>query len=784
MRIERRLRILHTPGDPDGSNPTGPRPAHIGAQTIAYVQRLLRLHVEGSEHVFENLSPRLAQAVRIRDHHRVEMSIEPPRLQHLERRGSVAEIGAESELHTLPKLGDQTFVVSRKRHLIPEHAHVDRGQPCGQTRVGDGQTLGEILEAQIGGNLTLLRVVGARETPRAFSQRDGEVLKGHIGDAPHHVVEISHRGRELVRSVLLRLDVLGEQVHQGVEEVEDDRADAHLELTRRAAQPQALWGARSIREPPEARSVPRATGASPNDALPGSLSCMREPWILLLGLLLPLSLVNAAQGGDGKPFALHEIAVPHRVVQAEIADLDGDGRADLLWTSLEGIPPSERRELRVHFQRPDGGFPDQADWRSPMPKGVGTYDVADLDDRPGHELLLLQRAGITVISLAGREVNRSTLEVPFPPTIAATHDERGMDRLRMVRHDLGPEARIVVPGFGESTILTRSGETLGRPRVGSRANFYVPPRPGPVLTENEVEIYFDHPRLHAGDVDGDGRPDLVSSSRHELRIFRQRESGKFPREPDQSLALGRISAEDHVNNAGSVRVELGHFNDDDRVDLLVTSSRGSFFSANTRLAVHLNRAGSFNLRKPDQIIPNETGLATAQVTDLDGDGRVELISVRLASGILELVEILLTGSVDAEVEIRRQGVAQSFESEAWQSRSVDVGINFDTFRSEGFIPNLQVDLNGDGFIDFLGSGSGEEIEIFLGNAERGIRDLHAKQAFDTGGRIRFGDLEGDGLSDFVLYDPRRPGVPIRVGANRGVLPGTPKVPPSVAASPD
>jgi hypothetical protein len=501
-------------------------------------------------------------------------------------------------------------------------------------------------------------------------------------------------------------------------------------------------------------------------------------------LLLPLSclaLAGPLQAADDDPFALQELGVSFRAAQADIEDLDGDGRGDVLWTSLEGVPPDERRELRVHFQRADGSFADAADWRSPMPEGVAAYDLADLDGRPGAELLLLRREGVTVISLAGRVAERRNLDVPFPPTLAATHDERGMDRLQMLRRDLGPEPRIVVPGFGDSTVLDREGEFLGRPRVGSRANFFVPPRPGPVITENEVEVYFDYPRIHAGDVDGDGRPDLVSTSRHELRIFRQRDTGKFPREPDQRLPLRRIEPEDHVNNVGSVRVELGHFDDDARVDLLVTASKGSFFKATTQIAIHLNKAGSYDLAKPDQVIPTEAGMATSQVTDLDGDGRVELVTVRLSSGILEIVEVLLTESIDAELEIRRRDGELPFEEDPWQSRTVDVGINFDTFRSLGFVPNIQADMNGDGYIDFLSSGEGDEIEVYLGDGKRGYDDRHAAQDLDTGGRIRFGELDGDGLVDFILYDPRRPGVPIRIGANRGVLPGTPAGTPSVAA---
>jgi hypothetical protein len=37
--------------------------------------------------------------------------------------------------------------------------------------------------------------------------------------------------------------------------------------------------------------------------------------------------------------------------------------------------------------------------------------------------------------------------------------------------------------------------------------------------------------------------------------------------------------------------------------------------------------------------------------------------------------------------------------------------------------------------------------------------------------IRFGDLDGDGLLDFALFDPHSFNVPVRVGRNLGRLPG-------------
>ena len=471
-------------------------------------------------------------------------------------------------------------------------------------------------------------------------------------------------------------------------------------------------------------------------------------------------------------FRIREISVSHRVVQADLVDLDGDTRGDLLWTSVQGVPPHEKRELRVHFQREDGSFPERPDWQNPVPEGSAAYDLGALDTRPGQELLLLRRDELTLLSLAGREADFKSIPLPASPTLAVTADERGMDRLRVIRRDVAGEVLLLVPSFGETTVLAADGSVRGQPWVGGRANYFVPERPGPVISESEVEIYYDHPRLEMGDVDGDGRRDLLASSRHDLRVFLQREDGQFPRDADQTLAMGRLSAADHIRNVGSVRVQSDDVDGDGRLDLLILNSSGSLFDSESEVSVHLNRDGSWNLQQPDQQIDLGDGFTIMSLGDLDGDGRSEFTSAKVPGGLLEIVEVLLTSSIDTRLAIRRRGEEEPFEPSPWQTLDFDIGFSFETFRSLGFVPRISPDLNGDRHMDFVSSGDGEEIEIHLGSSEGGFGKRHARQTLDTVGRIRFGELQGDGLADFVIYDPRRPRSPIRIGWNLGRLPSS------------
>jgi hypothetical protein len=127
------------------------------------------------------------------------------------------------------------------------------------------------------------------------------------------------------------------------------------------------------------------------------------------------------------------------------------------------------------------------------------------------------------------------------------------------------------------------------------------------------------------------------------------------------------------------------------------------------------------------------------------------------------------------MRVYRAGQDSVFESSPAYLRSLDLGISFETQRTVGFLPALE-DLNGDRRLDLIAPYDASLLEIHLGAAGPALESRAIRQPFDTTGVIRFGDLDRDGLLDFVVHDPRRASTPIRIGLNRGVLPGTRKPP--------
>ena len=490
-----------------------------------------------------------------------------------------------------------------------------------------------------------------------------------------------------------------------------------------------------------------------------------------VALALAAGLLGASAHAEA-PFALSELPVKGRTVAARLAELDGDGRTDLLAVNFRGIPPDERREIHVRYQRADGGFGLAADAVLPLPLDAAAYDMATLEPGGPEELLLLRRDRVSRLSFRGRTATWRQVDAGGP-TAAIAPDERGLDPMILARTGLAGGPHLTIPGLSELIVALPSGAIVARLQLDARANYFIPPRPGPLIGENEFEVYLDQPRIEFGDVDGDGLADVIATQRHAIHIFRQRAGGELPPRPDQVVALRRLSPGDHVRGSGSVRATTGDLDGDGRADLLLAHASEGLLDARAETSIHLNRGGEWNLAEADQRFVTEGGFVTEELVDLDGDGAVELISARIPLSALELAEIFLTRSVDVHVAIRRRAAGGPFAERASYERKFSIPFSFETFRPRGFLGNVAADWNGDGLRDLLLSGSGKALEVYLGAEDEPFAKRVARQGFDTNGRIQAGDLDDDGLPDFVLFDPRRSDVPIRVGRNLGTLPGTP-----------
>ena len=498
----------------------------------------------------------------------------------------------------------------------------------------------------------------------------------------------------------------------------------------------------------------------------------REGVPLFLFLLLALAFPLSARAAED-PFDVISLAAPGRSVSVEIAELNGDARPDLLQVVFQGVSPDESRRIHIYFQEEDGGLPTEPSLDLPLPPGSGAFDIADVIDSPGAELLLLGPLGISILSFAGGVATEREALIPAGSTVAMAADERGLDRVTLVSF-AGSEPRLIVPGLNEIFLLFPDGRVAARLEVRGRADYRVQ-APGPIFVESDIQVSFAAPRISWGDVDGDGRVDLVSSNRDELRVFLQGSDGRFGDTPDRLVPLGLVSLQDHIRGSSSVRCLANDIDGDGRLDLVISHMSGGITQAKAEARVFINRNGGWDLEHPDAVFESRASASGDQLIDLDGDGRLELVRFGIPISVLEVVEIFLTRAVDVHLAVYGMGPGRKFDPNPRFRRKLDVPIDFETARPRGFMPTFDFDLNGDGHRDLLSSRDGSGLEIFLGSDATNYRKRVAHQRIATSGVVRAGDWNSDGFLDLVLSDPRLPDHPIRLLINRGILPGSPRI---------
>lgn len=489
---------------------------------------------------------------------------------------------------------------------------------------------------------------------------------------------------------------------------------------------------------------------------------------LVLPAVFDCALLSVAVADDDL-FEIREFANQGRSVAAEIADFDGDQRKDLMVVSIAGMPPDETRTVRVYLQQADGSLPPVESYSIPLPRWSTFYDIADLKTVPGDEIVLLRPDGVTILSLADASGKQWDLPVSGPSTVGVSDDERGFDRIRLVDYDIASRPVILVPQIGVMSVLTGSGDTIAQLDVARRGNYFTVPANGPIAVESDIQLFLDSPKVSVGDVNGDGKADIISSTRHELRVFLQSEAGHFDRTASSVQALGFVTRRDHIRGSGGVVTMPRDIDGDGRLDLMISHVEGSFSDATTSTFIFHNKSGYWNLDEPDDVFISEGALGSDLLVDVDQDNRLELVRLQLKFSLFEIIELFLSSSVDSLLTIHRLGSDGHYVEKPWVRRKISTGISFDTFRSKGFIPPVGLDMNNDGYADIISSANGKGMEIYLGGGKRPFARRSASQKFKTVGVIRFADFNDDGLPDFVLIDPQDFDVPVQLGLNLGAL---------------
>jgi VCBS repeat protein len=459
-------------------------------------------------------------------------------------------------------------------------------------------------------------------------------------------------------------------------------------------------------------------------------------------------------------FTIDHLAVVGDVRHVNAADLDGDGKLDLVAVTVRGEGENAERAIAIFWNR-GGSFSPHPDVVVPAPADLCAFDLADVDGQAGAELVEVTPSGIRLQSWVGR-IAGAPRDLLRQPTLFLRASREQLPRFRLL-HALGPNRApsMMVPGLGTLSVYSRTADGFARSAELPIEVVESVDIPGHEDADNSMEglprltVSARFPELHVVDINGDGRADLALVDGETVRAFLQTPEGGFTPHPTFVHNFAVRNAKEIASSDVDVHVQLSDIDGDGRADAIVTKQVSEGISS-ARTTVHIFLGSPEGFRSSaDQVIETQGAkLAPVQLADVNGDGKPDLLVPSVEMGLFSVIRILTTKSLKVNFQLHTLGADRHFTEKPTADRNLVFKVDLDG-HSDMQAVDIYGDYDGDGHLDLAFGTAPEELALYRGGLPNEVfsDEPMAKIPVRAYGHLLPVALDGGRRTDLVLWYP-------------------------------
>jgi hypothetical protein len=491
--------------------------------------------------------------------------------------------------------------------------------------------------------------------------------------------------------------------------------------------------------------------------------------------LLLLAVATAAASQEAGPFQRTKFEFPGTIQDQLLADVDGDGRLDVL--IIHGAAGNlDDHRLAICRQDDSKGFLPCV--FEDLPDTARALDVGPLDTAPGAELVLLTDEGILVSSWQGSGFGPPAALEAAATIFAGTDQDvpRPIDLLFDL--DGGGGRELVLPTL-EGPTLVRAGEAPQVLASPAEVSYSAGSRNGDINSflrrhyQRRITAQHLTPDVFVEDYDGDGRKDVITMLDNVLRVFLQDEEGGLPTTPSLIEERSTIGDDELRSEFTGEATTFAQLDGDERADLIVMKWGSSEKRTRMDRAIFYSREDGGFSDRPDQVVRSESVFPDFDILDLNGDGRRDLVIPFFHVAPAQAVRVMTQNAIKIQFRLflmRPDGRYAQGEGKAFVrvDRRVVLDYHLDILRlifgneaapTGRIAPLLDfgADFNGDGYADLAADDGSDRLRIYWGNEQvRYGNSPDLVLPFESTLSYDLIDADGDGRTDLFGYHGTRP----------------------------
>lgn len=447
---------------------------------------------------------------------------------------------------------------------------------------------------------------------------------------------------------------------------------------------------------------------------------------------LLLMQLGAERAQAKAQFKKESLKVPGTILAYATGDLDGDARTDLVVSYRRGKGPGTERFFAVFF-RGELGYSGAPNLTLRAPSNAAVWDLGDVLGGPGEELVYLTTAGVYAIDLHARSAAEPERVVRGRPLVGRAEEEDLITWDFVRRLEPNGPVTVIVPKPGPLELHQRSAtglEPWSRIDVSppsfydaERTTYRRSTRGGSAGHAFAYRVTTVIPALWFVDADADGRADLITTYEDRVQIYPRREDGRLSESPVTRRWFRVRTPEEEKRVDNEVTAQVLDVNGDRRADVVITKIGGGITTLRTETFIFLGQADGAFSKAPSQVF-REDGFSTlVRFVDVDGDGRLEMLHPKTEVSILAMTRALMSSELSMDLRLRRPSKEKSevFQGKPTQSLDLLLGLDFKLGGAiRGAYPLAGHDFDGDGKLDIVVPRGASAMGLHHGTGQGGV----------------------------------------------------------------